>query len=63
MLFRSARKYISENKPKLAKAEGDAADKLRSKMQQRVQVLVSAGQSFDPDYKSELESLGLVFEL
>ena len=61
--LQAARKYISENKPKLAKAEGDAADKLRSKMQQRVQVLVSAGQSFDPDYKSELESLGLVFEI
>lgn len=61
--LQAARKYLSENKPKLAKAEGDAADKLRSKMQQRVQVLVSAGQSFDPDYKSELESLGLVFEL
>ena len=61
--LQAARKYISENKPKLAKAEGDEADKLRSKMQQRVQVLVSAGQSFDPDYKSELESLGLVFEI
>lgn len=61
--LQAARKYLSENKPKLAEAEGDAADTLRSKMQQRVQLLVTAGQSFDPDYKSELESLGLVFEL
>ena len=60
--LQAARKYLSENKPKLAETEGDAAEKLRSKMQQRVQLLVSAGQSFDPDYKSELESLGLVFE-
>lgn len=61
--LQAARKYLSENKPKLAEAEGDAADTLRSKMQQRVQLLVTAGQSFDPDYKSELESLGLVFEI
>lgn len=61
--LQAARKYLSENKPKLAEAEGDAAEKLRSKMQQRVQLLVTAGQSFDPDYKSELESLGLVFEI
>ena len=61
--LQAARKYLSENKPKLAEAEGNAAEKLRSKMQQRVQLLVSAGQSFDPDYKSELESLGLVFEI
>lgn len=61
--LQAARKYLSENKPKLAEAEGDAADTLRSKMQQRVQLLVTAGQSFDPDYKSELETLGLVFEI
>lgn len=61
--LQAARKYLSENKPKLAEAEGNEAEKLRSKMQQRVQLLVSAGQSFDPDYKSELETLGLVFEI
>ena len=61
--LQAARKYISENKPKLAKAEGDEADKLRSRMQQRVRGLLAAGQSFDRDYKSELESRGLVFEL
>lgn len=59
--LQAARKYISTNKPKLATAEGEAATALREKMQQRVSLLVSAGQGFEPAYQSELEALGLVF--
>lgn len=61
--LQAARKYLSENKPKLAEAEGEAAKTLRDKMQQRVCLLISAGQSFDPTYKAELEALGLCFDI
>lgn len=59
--LQAARKYISTNKPKLAAVNGDTANVLREKMQQRVSLLVSAGQGFEPAYQSELEALGLVF--
>lgn len=59
--LQAARKYISTNKPKLAAVDGDTANALRKKMQQRVSLLVSAGQGFEPTYQSELEALGLVF--
>ncbi|MGN1241585.1 MAG: hypothetical protein ACI4T7_03795 [Alloprevotella sp.] len=59
--LQAARKYLSSNKPKLAAAEGDAANDLREKMQQRVSLLLSAGQGFEPAYQSELEALGLLF--
>ena len=59
--LQAARKYLSSNKPKLADAEGDAANTLREKMQQRVSLLLSAGQGFEPAYQSELEALGLLF--
>lgn len=59
--LQAARKYLSSNKPKLAATEGDAANALREKMQQRVSLLLSAGQGFEPAYQSELEALGLLF--
>ena len=59
--LQAARKYLSSNKPKLAAAEGDAANALRKKMQQRVTLLLSAGQGFEPAYQLELEALGLLF--
>ena len=59
--LQAARKYLSSNKPKLAAAEGDAANALREKMQQRISLLLSAGQGFEPAYQSELEALGLLF--
>lgn len=59
--LQAARKYLSSNKPKLTAAEGDAANALREKMQQRVSLLLSAGQGFEPAYQSELEALGLLF--
>ena len=59
--LQAARKYLSSNKLKLAAAEGDAANALRKKMQQRVSLLLSAGQGFEPAYQSELEALGLLF--
>lgn len=59
--IQAARKYISNNKPKLASAVGGEAEALRDKMQQRISLLLSAGQGFDSDYRSELEALGLDF--
>lgn len=60
--IQAARKYLSTGKPKLAAAESQAADALRAKMQQRIDLLRSAGQGFDDGFRSELEALGLVFE-
>lgn len=60
--LQAARKYISTNKPKLAAVDGETANAMRKKMQQRVSLLVSAGQGFEPAYQSELEALGLVFD-
>lgn len=60
--LQAARKYLSSNKPKLATAEGEAATALREKMQHRVTLLLSAGQSFEPAYRAELEALGLLFD-
>lgn len=57
----AARKYLSDNKPKLAAAEGEAADALRTRMQQRVDLLLSAAQGFEPAHRAELEALGLRF--
>ena len=60
--LQAARKYISTNKPKLAAVDGETANAMRKKMQQRVTLLLSAGQGFEPAYQSELEALGLVFD-
>lgn len=60
-LILAARKYLSLNKPRLASAQGEAADRLRTKMQERVALLLKAGQSFDSTFQRELESLGLAF--
>lgn len=57
----AARKYLSSNRQKLADSEGEEADALRHKMQQRVDLLLAGAQGFDPGYQQELESLGLVF--
>ena len=59
--LQAARQSLSSNKPKLATADGDADHALRKKMQQRVSLLLSAGQGFEPAYQSELEALGLLF--
>ena len=56
--LQAARKYVSTNKKKLAET-GDEA--LREKIQQRIDLLLSADQGFDEDYKLELEELGLHF--
>ena len=59
----AARKYISVNKQKLAELTGEAHEILRAKMQRRVDLILSAGESFDPTYQAELAELGLTFVL
>ncbi len=56
--LQAARKYISANKKKLAETGEEG---LREKMQQRIDLLISADQGFDADYQAELEELGLTF--
>lgn len=58
----AARKYLSDNKKKLLALEDEAKRKaLLDKMQQRVTLLVKAGETFDPEYMQELKGLGLQF--
>ena len=57
----AARKYLSFNRPKLADLTGEAYDILLAKMQRRVDLILSAGESFDPTYQAELAELGLTF--
>lgn len=59
--IQAARKYLSDNKSKLAVLDGTKADKLRAKMQERVKLLVDSGQGFDEQHRQELITLGLVF--
>lgn len=58
----AARKYLSQNKTKIATLEGEEADTLLAKMQQRVNLLLSAGQTFAKEQQEELAALGLIFE-
>lgn len=58
----AARKYLSQNKTKIATLEGEAADTLLAKMQQRVNLLLSAGQTFAKEQQEELAALGLIFD-
>lgn len=57
----AARKYISTNKAKLAKAEGEARTALLAKMQERIDTLLALSQVFTDEMKDELQSLGLNF--
>lgn len=61
----AARKYLSTNRAKLeaAVAEGDddKAGKIRESMQQRVDTVLRAGESFKQDYREKMETLGIVF--
>ena len=57
----AARKYLSINRPKLASLTGEAHEILLAKMQRRVDLILSAGESFDPTYQAELAELGLTF--
>lgn len=58
----AARKYLSEGKKKLSALTDDGKRAaLISKMQQRVSLILSAGEGFDAAYQSELESVGLTF--
>ena len=59
----AARKYLSLNRPKLATLTGEAHDILLAKMQRRVDLILSAGESFDPTYQADLAELGLAFVL
>ena len=58
----AARKYLSQNKTKVATLEGEAAETLLAKMQQPVNLLHSAGQTFAKEQQEELAALGLIFD-
>lgn len=57
----AARKYISDNKKKLSELPEEKKEMLLQKMQERISFLVAAGETFDADYQTELESYGLLF--
>jgi len=58
----AARKYLSTNRKKLAAAPDDAERaRLAAAMQERVDLVLAAGESFKPDYRAQLEALGLTF--
>ena len=58
----SARKFLSVNHAKLASLDNEAKRAIViEKMQERVDLLLSAGESFDPDFRSRLEADGLSF--
>lgn len=55
----AARKYLSRNKAKLATLTGDEADRLRAEMQQRIDLVLSSGGSFDEAQREAFISLQL----
>ena len=55
----AARKYLSRNKAKLATLTGDKADRLRAEMQQRIDLVLSSGGSFDEAQREAFISLQL----
>lgn len=57
----AARKYISDNKKKLSELPEEKKELLLQKMQERISFLVAAGETFDAEYQTELESYGLLF--
>lgn len=57
----AARKFISIGRKRLAELSEEDAAALKEKMQQRVDLILSAGHGFAPAYRSDLEKLGLVF--
>lgn len=58
----AARKYLSDNKKKLATLKDEAKKAaLLNKMQERIDLLVDAGETFEEKYQRELEKLGLHF--
>ena len=57
----AARKFISIGRKRLAELSEEDAAALKAKMQQRVDLILSAGHGFAPANRSDLEELGLVF--
>lgn len=61
----AARKYLSTNRAKLeaaiAEGDDDKIGKIRETMQQRVDTVLRAGESFKQDYREKMETLGIVF--
>ena len=59
----AARKYISHNHSQLPLVTDESKRALiMAKMQERVDLILSAGESFDASYRAELEKTGLRFE-
>lgn len=60
----AARKYLSSNRKKLESLPpGEARDRLAAAMQERVDLVLAAGEGFKDDYRARLEALGLEFGL
>lgn len=58
----AARKYLSDNKKKLGTLKDETKKKaLLQKMQERVTLLVKAGETFDSSQQKDLTNLGLMF--
>lgn len=62
----NARSYISKNKQKLFELKGDPGAqaeyaKLLAKIQDRVDIILSAGEQFTDEFKAELMELGISF--
>lgn len=61
----AARKYLSTNLPKLEELialDEAKASALREKMQERVNTLIEAQQTFDAEHQARMEAAGLSFE-
>ena len=59
----AARKFVSENRERLAAMPaGREADRLRTEIQHRVDVVIASGGSFTPDHTDKLRELGIVIE-
>ena len=57
----AARKFLSVNLRNLSGADAVKSREILQKMQERVDLLLAAKQTFDPGFRAELEAAGLVF--
>ena len=60
----AARKFISQNRKKLENTDAGTEEygELLSSIQEKIDLVLRSGGSFKPDFRAELEHLGLVFE-
>lgn len=58
----NARSYLSKNLPKLETLTGKKLDELKSKVAERYQVLIDAGQALDETSITKLKACGIIVE-